>query len=47
MERLSAPAPFNFDGNISEKWKSWDTSSFISVLLKVIRSETRFKLQYC
>ena len=23
MERLSAPAPFNFDGKISEKWKSW------------------------
>ena len=23
MERLSAPAPFSFDGKISEKWKSW------------------------
>ena len=23
MERLSAPAPFSFDGNIFEKWKSW------------------------
>ena len=23
MDRLAAPSPFSFEGNISEKWKAW------------------------
>ena len=23
MDRLAAPSPFSFEGNLSEKWKTW------------------------